>query len=91
MFQYLRELFEYTAYVLAPVVDDRIDVTIALAAAAVLVLVFAALVVMPRRVRIAFPLLVVVGSSPRAEAVVAPLRGRRVHHASLPRAPAMAA
>jgi hypothetical protein len=88
--QYLRQLFEYTAFVLAPVVDDRVDLVLVAAVAALVVLLFAALVVMPRRLRIAFPSVPVAGATPRVQYRVAPMHGRVVHHAARPRAPAMA-
>lgn len=90
MLQYLHQLFEYTAYVLAPVIDHRIDVTLALAVAIILVVVFAALVALPRRVHIGFAVAQICGATPRTRSRTAPLFGRRVRPTARPRAPAMA-
>ncbi len=83
----LQRMLEYVAFALAPHLDARLDLIATLAVGALLVLVFAALVAMPRRARVGFAV-VPVATRPRRMTVVRhPLRGRRVRPVVRARAP----
>lgn len=86
----LQRMFEYAVFVLAPHFDARLDLVVSLVVGILLLAIFAALVAMPRRVRVSTILPRPVATARRIDARIPELRGRGVRPTAQPRAPAWA-